>query len=94
MKIRIPIYNQIVYIDNAFESDDFKAIVEFNPITLKYNPKYWNIKELSHECYHITNQIAKRCLIDLDYDNDEALAYLYSFIFNKLYELTIKSNKL
>lgn len=91
MRIKIPVYNQPVYIENNYDGNDFKAIVEFNPIKLRYNPKYWDIKTLAHECIHIINRICKNCLIDLnDYDNDEWYAYLYADIFHRIYNATKK----
>lgn len=90
-RIKIALYNQYIYIDNSYESDDYKAIVEFEPITLKYNPKHWDLETLSHECVHLTNQICKRCLLELaDYNNDEWYAYLHAYIFNKIYRATKK----
>ena len=84
-RIKIPIYNQYVYIEKGYKDNDYSAIVEFEPITLKYNEKLISLKILAHECIHITNQICKRCLIQLEnYDNDEWYAYLYADIFDKL----------
>lgn len=86
IKIKIPIYNQFVYVESGLRNKDYSAIVEFEPLTLKYNEKLLTLKILIHECVHITNQICKRCLIQLEnYDNDEWYAYLLAEVFNKIY---------
>lgn len=85
-RVKIPIYNQYVYIEKGLKNEDYAALVEFDPITLKYNEKLLSLRILAHECIHITNQICKRCLIQLDnYDNDEWYAYLYGEVFSRVY---------
>lgn len=87
IKIKIPIYNQFVYVERGLRDNDFSAKVEFEPITLRYNEKILTLKILAHECVHITNQICKGCLLDFEsYDNDEWYAYLYAEVFNKIYK--------
>lgn len=87
LKIKIPIYNQCIYIERGLRNGDFSAMVEFEPLTLKYNEKLLTLKILVHECVHITNQICKRCLINLEnYDNDEWYAYLLSEVFKRVYD--------
>lgn len=87
-RVKIPIYNQYVYIERGLRDNDYSAKVEFEPLTLKYNEKLLTLKILVHECVHITNQICKRCLLDFEnYDNDEWYAYLLSDIFNRIYKV-------
>lgn len=93
-RVKIPIYNQYIYIEKGFRDKDYSAIVEFNPITFKYNEKLINLKIFAHECIHIANQICKRCLIQLEnYDNDEWYAYLYAEIFDRLRKKIKELNK-
>ena len=88
-KFIIPIYRQLVYIENNLDDDDYEAKVEFNPLTLRYDKKHWCFRVMAHECVHLTSQIFKRCGLDiLDWNEDEHFAYLYSFIFENVYKLT------
>ncbi len=35
----------------------------------------------AHECIHVINKVFKYCSVELDYDNDEAFAFMMSYLF-------------
>jgi hypothetical protein len=62
---------------------------KYNLILL--NKKYltdeaFAISTIAHEAFHVTNFISKRVGIKPDVNNDEAQAYLLSWIVEKVYE--------
>jgi len=88
-RIKIPIYNQYITIDNTYGDDEEeKAITISDPITIRYCPKYWTINTLAHECVHAVNFICLRCNLVSTYEDDEMYAYLYGHVLRRVYEIT------
>lgn len=78
--------------------DDFAGYAEAreNQHLIILNKKHLNTPEytlstISHEAFHITNFIMKRVGIKPDVDNDEAQAYLLSYIVEEVYKFLNKS---
>ena len=89
-RIKIPIYNQFVWVSDKMPEKykwDYAACFDFKTWTLYYQPEYMTVQRLCHECVHIANQLCKRLLIDLDYDNDEAMAYLSEFLYERIHNI-------
>lgn len=88
---KIPIYNQYITVSSAMPDkykNDYRAIFVYDEWTLYYQPEFWDVEYCVHECVHIVNKLCERLLINLDYTNDEAYAYLMEFIFKKVWKLT------
>lgn len=88
---KIPIYNQHITVSSAMPNeykDDYRAIFVYDKWILYYQPEFWDVEYCVHECVHIVNKLCERLLINLDYTNDEAYAYLMEFIFKKVWKLT------
>lgn len=88
---KIPIYNQHITVSSAMPGkykNDYRAIFVYDEWTLYYQPEFWGVEYCVHECVHIVNELCKRLLICLDYDNDEAYAYLMQYVFKKVWDLT------
>ena len=97
--LTIPIYNDFVIIQSHKDNlPDNLTLPEFADagfwrdkdgnlhIWLSKNINKW--QTITHECVHIVNKLCERLLIDLDYTNDEAYAYLMQYVFKKVWELT------
>ena len=54
-RIKIPVYNQELFIYNNYDDPDRYAVTETPPLSLRYNKDNWTIAMLAHECVHITN---------------------------------------
>lgn len=86
--IKIPVYNQELFIYNDFDDPDRYAITETPPLTLRYNKDSWSLAHAAHECVHIVNFLLANIgqgmpSKDLQgYYDDEYYAYLYSSIFD------------
>lgn len=88
---KIPIYNQHITVSSVMPDrykNDYRAIFAYEEWTLYYQPEFWGVEYCVHECVHIVNELCKRLLICLDYDNDEAYAYLMQYVFKKVWDLT------
>lgn len=90
--------NKKIKIDfEGFNFSGYSYAFEKNHIII-LNKKYltddsFAIGTIAHEAFHITNFIFKRIGIIPDVNNDEAQAYLLSWITEEVYNLFKKSKK-
>lgn len=93
--IKIPVYDQLLHIDDSYPEDAPEyAIVESAPLTLYYCKKYWCLKYLAHECIHIVDYLFSNCGIMIpNLDNDEYVSYLYATVFDMVLKATKKDVK-
>lgn len=93
-KIKIPVYNQELYIYNDYVDADRYAIVESAPLSLRYNKDSWCLSILAHECVHVVNFLLANIGQGLPYRDeqgyfdDEYYSYLYAAIFDLLLKKT------
>lgn len=100
-KVKVPIYNTrltIVISENLDGvSEKFKLntdLSEYSAITIDEKDgsivvafsDVNRIKDIVHEVVHIKNYIFRNIHQKLDVDNDEAEAYLTTWLFNYIYE--------
>lgn len=97
--LKIPVYNQEMYIYNDYEDADRYAIVESAPLSLRYNKDSWCLSILAHECVHIVNFLLANIGQGLPYRDengyfdDEYYSYLYATIFDIVLKKTKKDIK-
>lgn len=106
-RINIPIYNTILTIVISKNLDGVAEKFNLNTDLSKYSAITIDnldgslvvafsdanrIKDIVHEVVHIKNYIFKNINQKLDVDNDEAEAYLTTWLFNYIYEF-LKNNK-
>ena len=91
----VPIYGTVIAIDRTYKSDDKLAIVETPPLTLKYDPKVWDVSVMAHECVHLANFVLASIGMGMPkkdesgiWFDDEYYSYLYAYIFSCVFELT------
>ena len=92
-RIKIPLYNQELFIFNNYIDADRYAITETPPLVLRYNKDNWSLSVLAHECIHIVNFLLANIGQGMPYKDamgyydDEYYSYLYatvlSLVFNK-----------
>lgn len=93
-RIKIPVYNQELFIYNDFDDPDRYAITETPPLTLRYNKDNWCLSILAHECIHITNFMFANIgqgmpsKDSLGYFDDEYYSYLYAALFEMIMNKT------
>lgn len=93
-KIKIPVYNQLLIIDDKFEDADRYAITETPPLTLRYNKDSWCITVLAHECIHVVDFLLSNIgqgmpkRDETGYFDDEYYSYLYAAIFDLIFKNT------
>jgi hypothetical protein len=107
-KIKVPIYNTILTIvisknlDGVSEKFNLKEdLSEYSAITIDEKDgsvvvafsDIYRIKDIAHEVVHIKNYIFRNINQKLDVDNDEAEAYLTTWLFNYIYKF-FKKNKM
>lgn len=100
-KVKVPIYNTrlTIVISENLEgvSERFKLntdLSEYSAITIDEKDgsivvafsDVNRIKDIAHEVVHIKNYIFRNIHQKLDADNDEAEAYLTTWLFNYIYE--------
>ena len=93
--LKIPVYNQELFICNNYEDADRYAIVESAPLTLRYNKDSWCLSIMAHECVHIVNFMLANIGQGMPardaqgYFDDEYYSYLYATV----YEMVLKKTK-
>lgn len=97
--LKIPVYNQELFIYDNYDDPDRYAIVESAPLALKYNKDSWCLSILAHECVHVVNFLlanigqgmpAKDCN---GYYDDEFYSYLFAAVFDIIMKKTQKDLK-
>ena len=97
--LKIPVYNQELFIYNNYEDLERYAIVESAPLTLKYNKDTWCLSILAHECIHVVNFLLANIGQGMPYRDehgyfdDEFYSYLYATVFDIILKKTIKDIK-
>lgn len=98
-RIKIPVYNQELFIYNNYDDPDRYAVTETPPLSLRYNKDNWTVAMLAHECVHITNFMLANvgqgmpAKDSLGYYDDEFYSYLYAAIFDIVFKKTKKDLK-
>lgn len=97
--IKIPVYNQDLYIFDNYEDPDRYAIVESAPLSLRYNKESWCLSILAHECVHVVNFMLANIGQGMPsrdmqgYYDDEFYSYLYATVYEMVLNKTKKDLK-
>lgn len=93
-QIKIPVYNQEVFICNNYDDPDKYAIVEATPLTLRYNKESWCLSIMVHECVHIVDFLLANVGQGMPakdaqgYYDDEFYSYLFATVFDMIFNKT------
>lgn len=97
--IKIPVYNQDLYIFDNYDDPDRYAIVESAPLSLRYNKESWCLSILAHECVHVVNFMLANIGQGMPqrdcqgYYDDEFYSYLYAAVYELVFNKTKKDLK-
>lgn len=92
--IKIPVYNQDLYIFDNYDDPDRYAIVESAPLSLRYNKDSWCLSILAHECVHVVNFMLANIGQGMPqrdcqgYYDDEFYSYLYAAVYELIFNKT------